>query len=254
VAIHDFLTRATGMSWGLPLAVVALAIAYRDYSRGRRPWTTALALAAAAVVDAYSAVFAALALTYFLYGSRRPSRTLAWLALALTTGLGLAAFALAPWLGGLREEPGARPSEAGLPFSLWPLAVVIVLGIAALVLASRLSSVDRRLGYALHAGAVAAALPRVLPAVPSSGPPVVFLGRGLPGGLGAALTLVTMAAVAFRIAGERRAARVPVPKEMPRALTPALLEASPPPPSPRRWGTFVPLAVWAGLLCWRLAR
>jgi hypothetical protein len=64
---------------------------------------------------------------------------------------------------------------------------------------------------------------------------------------GLLLSLGAAAFLAGRLVAERRAARRPREPQMPRALTPAVLEMCEPPPPPRRWGWTLPTAA-LGLL------
>jgi hypothetical protein len=241
---------------GLAFTVLALGVGYEDYARGRRPWSTAVALSAAAAVDGYAGMLAAVTLTYFLHDARRPVRTLAWLGLAVAAAAGLAAFALQPWAVEWARVPGAALPLTDAPIFAWPLLVPAVLGaLWATTLASKpRGGLDRRAGLVGYAVAVAAILPAVLPTLPPRQRPLELAGRGPGLGIGVAATVATVLTVALVVLKERRAALAPVPKAMPRALTPALLEMSPPPDAPLRWGGLVGPSLLSVLFLWRFLR
>jgi hypothetical protein len=241
---------------GVGLLVLALAIGYLTYTRGRPPEAAAVALAAVALLDGYLALVGGFGLTYFLHGSRRPAHTLRFVAAATAGAFGLAAFALLPWL---RSAAGALKGEVPraplLEASVWSLVVLgaAMLAVLAWMARSR-GGLDRRLAFLAHAAVIAALLPGLLPVLPPTEPPLLWAGHGAVGRWGLAASAVVAVLLAVRGMAARRHRHAPRKKEMPRALTPALLELIPPPPPPRRWGSVVPLLVFLALLCWRLGR
>jgi Arc/MetJ-type ribon-helix-helix transcriptional regulator len=82
---------------------------------------------------------------------------------------------------------------------------------------------------------------------------LAYAGRDASDALGLTLTLGALVFLAWRTAAERRAARRPREPQMPRALTPAVLEMCAPPPPPRRWGWALPTLLLAMLLAPRLS-
>jgi hypothetical protein len=147
--------------------------------------------------------------------------------------------------------PGAPIFEA----SVWPLVVLGAAALAALAwMAQSRGGLDRRLAFLAHAALIAAVLPGLLPVLPPTEPPLLWAGLGTVGRWGLAASAAVATLLAARVMAARRDRHVPRKKEMPRALTPALLELIPPPPPPRRWGSAVPLLVFLALLCWRLGR
>ena len=131
------LTGEFSYSYGVALGVLFLGVAYRAYARGDPPWRPALLLALTALAHGYAVLWAGLAATYFLYGARRPARTLGWLAGVAVLAFALAAFWLVPLLADWRwttrvrrpvdhasaAEPGAAlPAAAGGARRLRPAA------------------------------------------------------------------------------------------------------------------------------------
>ena len=166
------LTGEFSYTYGIGLAVLFLGLTYRAYTRGGRPWLPALVLALTALAHGYAVLWAGLSATYFLYASRRPGRTLAWLAAVAGLAFAMAAVWLLPLLAGWGWTTpyddawitiGARNL---LPPFLWPLFGVALLGLfGTLLLARRLGGPDHRLLYLLHAAAVAMALTAAGPAL-----------------------------------------------------------------------------------------
>ena len=77
---------------------------------------------------------------------------------------------------------------------------------------------------------------------------LTYDGRDASDALGLALSLGALGFLGVRVAAERRSARRPREPQMPRALTPAVLELCEPPPSPLRWGWVVPALLVALLV------
>jgi hypothetical protein len=159
-------------TYGAGLGLLFLGQAYRSYSTGEPPWRAALLLALTGLAHGYAVLWAGLASTFFLYGSRRPRRTLLWLAGVALLSAGLIAFWLLPLLhdwGWTTPFNDAWIDVAWtqlLPPTLLPLFACGVIGlIGTLVLARRSGGADRRLVYLGHAALVglglAAAAPRL---------------------------------------------------------------------------------------------
>jgi hypothetical protein len=166
--IASTLTGEFAYAYGTALAVVTLGLAYRAYSRGHKPWATAMLLALTALAHGYAVLWAGLSLTYFLYPSRRPARTLYWLGLVAACAFALAGVTLVPLLAGWRWTTPYGDSQIAVsllslfPPLLWPLQGVAALAIAWNLTGSRRTGgADHRvlfLGYAaLMAAALAAA-------------------------------------------------------------------------------------------------
>lgn len=157
-------------AWGTALALLFLGAAYRAYSRGHTLVVPALLLALTALAHGYAVLWAGGAAAFFLYRSRRPGRTLAWL-----FGVAGLAFALAgvflvplvadwgfttayddPWISvGLRNL---------LPPLLLPLFALAVFGLGFTLLEGRLKGgADQRLLFLLHAALAASVLALAAP-------------------------------------------------------------------------------------------
>ena len=152
-------------AYGTALAVLTLAVGYRAYSRGQRPWATAVLLALTALAHGYAVLWAGLSLTYFLYPSRRPARTLLWLGSVAGLSLALAGIFLVPLLAGWGWTTPYGDSQIAvtalslLPPLLWPLFAVAALAvIVTLATARRVGGPDHRLLFLAYAAVVAAAL------------------------------------------------------------------------------------------------
>ena len=78
------------------------------YARGRGPWVPAALLAVTALAHGYAVLWAGLSASYFLYGARRPARTLGWLAAVAGLAFALAAFWLLPAARGLGLDDAVR--------------------------------------------------------------------------------------------------------------------------------------------------
>ena len=166
------LTGEFAYTYGIGLAVLFLGLTYRLYTRGGRPWLPALALALVALAHGYAVLWAGLSATYFLYASRRPGRTLGWLAAVAGLAFAMAAVWLLPLLAGWGwttpyDDAWITVSARNvLPPFLWPLFGVALAGLAwTLLLARRAGGPDHRLMYLLHAAAMALALTAAGPAL-----------------------------------------------------------------------------------------
>ncbi|HUG53713.1 MAG TPA: 6-pyruvoyl-tetrahydropterin synthase-related protein, partial [Vicinamibacteria bacterium] len=166
------LTGEFSYTFGTGLAVLFLGVTYRAYARGRGPWGPAAVLALTAFAHGYAVLWAGFSAAYFLYASRRPERTLAWL-----LGVAALAFALAGvWLLPLLtswgwttpyDDPWISVAMRNLfPPFLWPLFGAALVGLAwTLVAVRRSGGADHRLMFLLHSAAVAMALALAGPAL-----------------------------------------------------------------------------------------
>jgi hypothetical protein len=152
-------------AYGTALAVLTLGVGYRAYTRGRKPWATAALLAATALAHGYAVVWAGLSLAYLLYPSRRPARTLGWLAALAGVSFALAGVTLVPLLWGWRwTTPYDDALIAVTPLSLAPPLLWPLLGTALLALvltvarARRTGGADQRFLLLAYAALTAAAL------------------------------------------------------------------------------------------------
>ncbi len=159
-------------TYGLGLGVLFLGVAYRAHAAGSRPWGAAAWLALTALAHGYAVLWAGLSASFFLYGSRRPLRTLRWLASVAIGAFVLAAFWLLPLLSGWGlttsyDDPWITVSTRNLaPPMLWPLLIPAVLGLVAPLLAWRRSGgPDLRLLFLFHAALGGAALAAAGPAL-----------------------------------------------------------------------------------------
>jgi hypothetical protein len=159
-------------TYGIGLGVLFLGFAYRALTRGARPWMPAALLALTALAHGYAVLWAGLSASYFLYGSRRPLRTLLWLAGVALGAFALVGFWLLPLLAGwglttAYDDPWITVSFKNLvPPLTWPLLVPAALGLLAPLLTWRRSGgPDRRLLYLLHATAMGAGLAAAAPAL-----------------------------------------------------------------------------------------
>jgi len=163
--IASTLTGEFSYAHGSALAVLTLGLAYHAYSRGLRPWGAAALLAATALAHGYAVLWAGLSLAYLLFPSRRPVRTLGWLASLAGAAFALAGASVVPLLWGWRwttPYDDARITvtiTSLLPPLLWPLLGVAALAIVATVaLGRRTGGPDQRLLFLAYAAATAAAL------------------------------------------------------------------------------------------------
>jgi hypothetical protein len=152
-------------AYGTALALVTLGFGYRAYSRGRKPWGTAALLALTALTHGYAVLWAGLGLTYLLYPSRRPFRTLGWLLGVAVTAFALAGVTLVPLLAGWGWTTPYGDSQIDVtPVNLFPPLLWPLLGGAGLATvwsllgAPRAGGVDHRLLFLAHSALVAAAL------------------------------------------------------------------------------------------------
>lgn len=159
-------------TYGAGFALLFLGVAYRARSRGDGAWLPALALALTALAHGYAVLWAGLCASFFLFGARRPARTLRWLVAVGGIAFALAAFFLLPLLTAWGwttpyDDPWLTVAPRNLfPPLLWPLFVAALLGLgAAVALRRRTGGVDRRFLYLLHAAAVGAALTAAGPAL-----------------------------------------------------------------------------------------
>jgi hypothetical protein len=159
------LTGEFAYAYGMALAVLFLGLVYRTYARGGPLWLPAVALALTAFAHGYAVLWAGLSAAFFLYGARRPARTLGWLAGLAAAAFGLAALWLLPLLASWGwttpyDDAWITVSLRNLfPPLLWPLFAAAALGLlATLVLARRSGGADQRLLFLGHAAVVAACL------------------------------------------------------------------------------------------------
>ncbi len=170
--IASTMTGEFSYGYGIALAVLFLGFAYRSYADGRSPWGPAALLGVTALAHGYAVLWAGLSATFFLYDSRKPLRTLAWLVAVGSLAFGFAAFMLLPLLSGWGwttpyDDPWIDPKRLDyVPSLLWPLFAAAVLGImGTFVVGRRTGGADRRLLFLLHAAVMGAALAVAGPAV-----------------------------------------------------------------------------------------
>jgi len=159
------LTGEFAYAYGIALAVLFLGLAYRTYTRGGPLWVPAAALALTAFAHGYAVLWAGLSASFFLYGARRPARTLGWLARLAVAAFGLAALWLLPLLASWGwttpyDDAWITVSLRNLfPPLLWPLFAAAAIGLlATLVWGRRSGGADHRLLFLAHAAVVAACL------------------------------------------------------------------------------------------------
>jgi hypothetical protein len=157
-------------AWGTALALVFLGGAYRAYSRGQGPIVPALLLALTALAHGYAVVWAGFAAAFFLYRSRRPGRTLAWLGAVGGLAFALAGVLLVPLLADwgwttAYDDPWISVRAGNVfPPLLLPLVVLAVFGLGFTLLEGRVKGgADQRLLFLLHAALVAAVLALAAP-------------------------------------------------------------------------------------------
>ena len=170
--IASTLTGEFAYAYGTALAVLFLGVVYRTYARGGPLWVPALALAVTAFAHGYAVLWAGLSASFFLYGARRPARTLGWLLTLGAAAFGLAAFWLLPLLASWGfttpyDDPWITVTLRNLfPPLLWPLFAAALAGIVAtLVWGRRAGGADHRLLFLAHAALVAACLAAAGPAL-----------------------------------------------------------------------------------------
>jgi len=170
--LASMLTGEFAYSYGIALGVLFLGACYRAHARGDGPWRPAAALAMTALAHGYAVLWAGASASYFLYGARRPSRTLAWLAGVAALAFALAAFWLLPLLADWGwttryDDPWISVTPRNLlPPYLLPLVLVAASGLAwTLIGARRTGGPDRRLLLLWHAAVVGSALAAAGPAL-----------------------------------------------------------------------------------------
>jgi TolA-binding protein len=170
--IASTLTGEFSYTYGIGLALLFLGLTYRAYSRGDGPWVPAAVLAVTALAHGYAVLWAGLSATYFLYASRRPARTLGWLASVAGLAFALSAFWLLPLLSAWGwtspyDDPWITIALKNLlPMFLWPLLGTSVFGLVwMLLLAFRAGGPDHRLMFVLHSAVIGAALAVAAPAL-----------------------------------------------------------------------------------------
>ena len=159
------LTGEFSYTYGIGLAVLFLGVLYRTYSRGRRPWAAAVALAVTALAHGYAVLWAGLSASYFLYGARRPLRTMRWLLAVAALSFALVGFWILPLLsdwGWTTPYDDAWITVIGrniFPPLLVPLFAAAGFGLAGTLLwARRTGGPDQRLLFLLHSALMAAVL------------------------------------------------------------------------------------------------
>jgi hypothetical protein len=170
--IASTMTGEFAYTYGAGLAVLFLGVVYHAYARGASPVGPAVLLAVTALAHGYAVLWAGLSTTFFLYGSRRPARTLGWLALVALLAFALAGFHIVPLLQawGMTtpyDDPWIEAGSSNLaPTYLLPMVALASLGLLGnLWLARYGAGADRRFLFLLHAGLVAAALAAAGPAL-----------------------------------------------------------------------------------------
>jgi hypothetical protein len=166
------LTGEFSYTYGIGLGTLFLGCVYRCYSRGERPLLPGALLALVALAHGYAVLWAGLSASYFLYGSRRPARTLLWLLSVAALAFALAGAFLLPLLADWGhttpyDDPWLTVGATNLfPPLLWPLFVLAALGLGAtLVFGRRSGGPDHRLLFLLHSALVAASLAAAGPAL-----------------------------------------------------------------------------------------
>ena len=159
------LTGEFSYTYGIGFALLFLGVAYRAFSQGRGYVGPALALALTAVAHGYAVLWAGLAASFFLYGARRPERTLRTLMAVAALAFALAGFFLVPLLADWGwttpyDDAWITISFANLlPLLLAPLFLAAGAGIVwTLVWGRRTGGADRRILFLAYAALVGAAL------------------------------------------------------------------------------------------------
>ena len=172
--IASTLTGEFSYTYGIGLALLFLGVTYRAYARGDGPWGPAAVLAVTALAHGYAVLWAGLSATYFLYASRRPARTLCWLASVAGLAFALSAFWLLPLLSAWGwttpyDDPWITIALKNLlPMFLWPLLGTSLFGLVwMLLLAFRRGGPDHRLMFVLHSAVIGVAR---APGSPRPGP------------------------------------------------------------------------------------
>jgi hypothetical protein len=166
------LTGEFSYTYGLGFALLFLGVTYRAVSRGSGFVWPALALALTALAHGYAVLWAGLAASFFLFGARRPGRTLGLLLAVAGLAFALAAFFLVPLLG---DWGWTTPYDDAwitiswvnlLPPLLAPLFVLAVVGLVwTCAWGRRSGGADRRLLFLGWAAVIGAALTAAGPAL-----------------------------------------------------------------------------------------
>jgi hypothetical protein len=159
-------------TYGIGFALLFLGVTYRAVSHGAGFVWPALALALTALAHGYAVLWAGLAASFFLYGARRPERTLRFLLAVGGLAFALAGFFLVPLLS---DWGWTTPYDDAwitisirnlLPPLLAPLFIAAVIGIVwTLVWGRRRGGADRRILFLAYAALVGAALTAAGPAL-----------------------------------------------------------------------------------------
>ena len=169
--IASTLTGEFSYTYGIGLAVLFLGLCYRAYTRGHGPLGAALLLGLVAFAHGYAVLWAGLATTYFLFGSRRPWRTVGFLAVVAGMAFATAGVLLVPLLSDWGyttpySDPWITVTTHGLvPPFLWPLFALAALGLLGTILFARRGGPDHRLLFLAYASLVGIALAAAGPAL-----------------------------------------------------------------------------------------
>jgi hypothetical protein len=166
------LTGEFSYTYGIGLGTLFLGCVYRAYSRGGRPVVPGVLLAVTALAHGYAVLWAGLSASYFLFGARRPGRTLLWLVATALLAFALAGAWLLPLLAGWGwttpyDDPWLTVAATNLfPRLLWPLFGLAALGLAGTLAFRRATGgADQRLLFLLYSAVVGAALAAAGPAL-----------------------------------------------------------------------------------------
>jgi hypothetical protein len=166
------LTGEFSYTYGLGFGLLFLGVTYRAASRGSGFVWPALALALTALAHGYAVLWAGLAASFFLFGARRPARTLGFLTAVAGLAFALAAFFLVPLLADWGwttpyDDAWITISWANLlPPLLAPLFVLAAAGLGwTCVWGRRSGGADRRLLFLGWAALIGAALTAAGPAL-----------------------------------------------------------------------------------------
>lgn len=159
-------------TWGIGLAVLYLGYVYRSYSSGASPWGPGALLGLTAFAHGYAVLWAGLSSSHFLFASRRPARTLVWLAAVALIAFAFAGLWLLPlltdwgWTTPFNDAWIDVRAHNVLPPYLLPLLVPAAIGwLWSLLVAPRRGGADQRLLLLLTATAVPVALAAAGPAL-----------------------------------------------------------------------------------------
>jgi hypothetical protein len=204
------LTGEFAYAYGIALAVLFLGVAYRSYSRGDGPWLPAGLLGLTAFAHGYAVLWGGLSATFFLIGTRRPGKTLAWLLAVAVLSFSFAAVWLLPLLGDWGwttpfNDAWISVELANLvPPYLAPLLAPALLGWGhTALLARRRGGADRRLLFLLYAAGVGVALAAAGPAlgiIDVRFVPFAQLAAALAGGAALGLALGALSPLAGALA------------------------------------------------------